>query len=269
MEQVEVEGLRVAYERAGSGPPLMFVHGFVGDGHSTWSRQVEALCDDFTVVAWDAPGAGLSDQPPEWFRLPDYADCLAAFVRAVGFDRAHLAGLSLGGALALALFPRHRTLPLSLVLVDAYAGWSGSFPPEKVNERLRACLDASTLPPDEFVAAMLPSMFSSSAPAEAVAGFATSVAGFSPIGFRVMAHALAEADLRPGLGHIDVPTLLLHGDRDVRAPLTVAHALQAAIPGARLVILPGVGHVSSVEAPELVSHEIREFLHRVAGDIGD
>jgi pimeloyl-ACP methyl ester carboxylesterase len=51
MDQVEVEGPRIAYERAGAGPPLVLVHGFVGDGRSTWSNQIEKLSDDFTVVA--------------------------------------------------------------------------------------------------------------------------------------------------------------------------------------------------------------------------
>ena len=60
MGMVEVDGLSIAYERAGSGPPLVLVHGFVGDGESTWSGQLDGLSDEFTVVAWDAPGAGRS-----------------------------------------------------------------------------------------------------------------------------------------------------------------------------------------------------------------
>jgi pimeloyl-ACP methyl ester carboxylesterase len=65
MEQVEVDGLRIAYQRAGAGPPLVLLHGYVGDGPTTWRRQLEALSDQFTVVAWDAPGAGGSSDPPE------------------------------------------------------------------------------------------------------------------------------------------------------------------------------------------------------------
>jgi pimeloyl-ACP methyl ester carboxylesterase len=268
MEQIEIEGLRIAYERAGSGPPLVFVHGFVGDGRSTWSRQMEALSDEFTVVAWDAPGAGRSADPPDGFRLPDYADCLAAFVRELGFAHVHLVGLSFGGALVLALFERHPGLPRSLVLASAYAGWAGSLPPEEVEERLQTCLRVSDQSPDEFAAAMIPSMFSSSAQADVVAAFAASVRAFSPAGFRAMALSSAEADLRSVLAGVNVPTLLLYGDHDVRAPLPVAQALHSAIPGARLVILPGVGHASSVEAPELVSAAIRDFLRGNARGVG-
>ena len=61
------------------------------------------------MVAWDAPGCGRSSDPPEAFRMPEYADCLAAFVDALGLERPHVLGLSLGGALALELYRRHAT----------------------------------------------------------------------------------------------------------------------------------------------------------------
>ena len=61
---IEVEGLRIAYHRAGVGPPLMLLHGYVGDGPTSWRRQIEALANEFTVVAWDAPGAGGSSDTP-------------------------------------------------------------------------------------------------------------------------------------------------------------------------------------------------------------
>ena len=260
VDAVEVGGLRITFERVGQGPPLVLLHGFVGDGAGTWRDQLETLSDAFTVIAWDAPGAGRSSAAPESFRLPEYADCLAAFVRALGLARPYVAGLSFGGALALELFRRHRTVPRKLVLASAYAGWAGSFPPPVVRERLGLCLRVSNLPATEFVAAMLPSMFSSQAPPDWVAAFAANVAEFHPAGFRVMALASAEADLRDVLPDIDVPTLLLYGDQDVRAPREVADALLTAIPGSRLVVLPGVGHCSSVEAPDRFSAEVRAFL---------
>ena len=73
MEMIEVDGLRIAYERAGAGPPLVLLHGYVGDGRSTWRRQIEELGDEFTVVAWDAPGVGRSADPPESFGMAGYA----------------------------------------------------------------------------------------------------------------------------------------------------------------------------------------------------
>jgi pimeloyl-ACP methyl ester carboxylesterase len=66
------------------GPPLVPLHGYVGVGPTTWRRQLEELSDEFTVVAWDAPGAGQSSDPPEDFGMAGYADCLAGFVEALG-----------------------------------------------------------------------------------------------------------------------------------------------------------------------------------------
>lgn len=260
MDEVGVAGLRVAYERAGDGPPLVLLHGFVGDGPATWRHQIDGLSDEFTVVAWDAPGAGRSSDPPGSFRLPDYADCLAGFVDALGLERPHVAGLSFGGALALEFYRRHPAVPSTLVLAGAYAGWPGSLAPDVVDQRLRQSLQVAGLPPDEFVAALLPSMFSESAPADRVAAFAAAVAEFHPAGFRAMALSSADADLRDVLPRITVPTLLLYGDRDVRAPLSVAEHLHAAIPASRLVVLPGVGHVSPVEAADRFAAEVRSFL---------
>ena len=260
MDHVDVNGLRIGYERAGSGPPLVLLHGFVADGVATWRAQLDSLSDEFTVVAWDAPGAGRSTDPPPGFGIADYAECLSGLVTSLGFPRAHVAGLSFGGIVALELLRRHREVPMSLVLAGAYAGWTGSLGRAVAEERLRFCERMATLPPDEFAAAMVPSMFSPSAPPDRVADFTASVARFRPAGFLAMARASAEADLTDVLGDLDLPTLLLYGDADVRAPLDVGRHLHEAIPGSRLVVLPGVGHASSVEAAELVDREIRSFL---------
>ena len=262
MDQLEVEGLSIAYERAGEGPPLVLLHGFVGDSRE-WRRQIDELSDEFTVVAWDAPGSGRSSDPPESFRMPDYADCLAGFVNALGLGRPHVAGLSFGGSLALELYRRHPTIPIALVLASAYAGWAGSLPPEVVEQRLRQSLQASDLPADRFVRAVIPTLFSESAPAELVDEFGAIMSEFHSAGFRAMARSLAEADLRDVLPRIAVPTLLLYGDKDVRAPLNVAEDLHAAIPTSRLVVMPGVGHMNNVEAAERLNAEVRAFLRSV------
>lgn len=265
VNQVEVGGLRVAYERAGAGSPVVLLHGFVGDAAATWQDQIEALSGEFTVVAWDAPGMGRSSDPPESFRMADYADCLSAFVSALGLGRPHVVGLSFGGALALQLCRRHPAVPRTLTLAGGYAGWSGSLGEAAAEQRLRRCLELSDTRPEEFAAAMIPTMFSPSAPAERVEAFAANMLGFSAAGFRTMARALAEADLRDGLGRVEVATLLMHGDQDQRAPLEVAQALHASIPASKLVVMPGVGHVSPVEAPELFNRELLEFLRTTEG----
>lgn len=262
MALVEVDGLRIRYERAGTGPPLLLLHGYVGDGPSTWRRQVEALSDEFTIIAWDAPGAGGSSDPPESFGMAGYADCLAGFVGALGLHRVHVAGLSFGGALALELHHRHPHLPVTLTLASAYAGWGGSLPADLARERLEQARSLSAMSAHDFVAALLPTMFSPRTPREAVEEFGAGMTtAFHPVGFRAMAQASAE-NLRGVLADIRVPTLLVYGAADVRAPLTVAHDLTAAIAGSTLVVLPDTGHLCNIEAPAEFNRAVRDFLTR-------
>jgi pimeloyl-ACP methyl ester carboxylesterase len=240
----------------------VLLHGYVGDGPTTWRRQLDGLSDEFTVIAWDAPGAGRSDDPPERFGLDGYADCLAGFLERLGLDTAHVAGLSLGGTLALALQRRHSAMSSALILASAYAGWAGSLPREVAEQRLGQALALAEGPPEAFAGALLPTMFSKAMPRETVDDFRASMEAFHPRGFRAMARASAE-DVRDVLPHIDVPTLLLSGDRDVRAPLTVAEALHAAISGSRLVVLPDAGHLCNIEAPDEFNVAVRDFLHDI------
>ncbi|MGH2705923.1 MAG: alpha/beta fold hydrolase [Actinomycetota bacterium] len=264
MDRVEVEGLTIAYERAGAGPALVLLHGFVGDSRE-WRRQVDALSDAFTVVAWDAPGAGRSSDPPESFRMPDYADCLALFVEALRLEHPNVVGLSFGGALALELYRRHPAVPSTLVIAGGYAGWPGSLPAEVWERRLAVSLQVSELPGDQFAEAMLPTLFSESAPADRVDEFAGIMSEFHPGGFRAMAWSTAETNLRDVLGRIEIPTLLVYGDADVRASPVVGEDLHAAIPGSKLTVLPAVGHMMNVEAAEQLNDEIRSFLLEVRG----
>jgi pimeloyl-ACP methyl ester carboxylesterase len=259
MEQVEVAGLRIAYERAGTGPPLILLHGYVGDGPTLWRRQLEEFCDEFTMVAWDAPGAGGSADPPESFGMAGYADCLAGFINRLGLERPHVAGLSFGGALALEFYRRHPAIPATLILASAYAGWGGSLPADVAEQRLQQALVLADLSPEEFVGTLLPTMFCQTTPPEAVDAFGASMLGFHPPGLRAMARASAE-DLREVLPHSNVPTLLVYGDKDVRAPLAVAEDLHAAISGSTLVALPDAGHLCNFEAPEAFNRAVRNFL---------
>jgi pimeloyl-ACP methyl ester carboxylesterase len=264
---IEVNGLQIAYQRAGDGPPLVLLHGYVGDGRTTWRPQLDGLADEFTVVAWDAPGAGGSSDPPEPFGMADYADCLAGFIDALGLEKPHVAGLSFGGALALALYSRHPAVPATLILVSGYAGWTGSLPADIAQQRLQQALVLAELSPEELVGTLLPTMFSERAPAEAVDAFGASMRAFHPAGVRAMARACSE-DLRDVLPKVLVPTLLVYGESDVRAPLSVAEDLHAAISGSTLVVLPDTGHLCSTEAPEAFNRTLRNFL-RGSGSAAD
>lgn len=258
-EELEVGGLRIAFERTGDGPPLVLLHGVLGDSRE-WRTQLEGLSDDFTVVAWDAPGCGRSADPPESFRLPDYADVLAAFIDALGLGRPHMLGLSFGGGLALELYGRHPHVPRTLILASAYAGWAGSLPPEVVEERLQRAIREAELPPDRFLSRWQSELLTDAASHATGAELMAIMSDYHPAGFLTMAYAFAEADLRDVLPRIDVPVLLLYGDEDRRSPPDIGRDLAAQIPSARLVVLPGAGHMCNMEAPERFNAEIRGFL---------
>ncbi len=259
MDTALVGDLEIAYERAGTGPALLLLHGGASD-HREWRRQLDALSDEFTVVAWDAPGCGQSSDPPESFRLPGYADCLAGFIAALGLERPHVLGLSFGGGLALELYRRYPTLPRSLTLASAYAGWAGSLPAEVVEERLRQVLREADLPAEQWAPEWIPGLLSAHAPAGATEELIAIMSDAHPAGMRVMARSFAEADLRDVLEHIAVPTLVLYGDADQRVPLSAAEDLHTRIPGSQLVVMLGVGHQGNMDAPDLFNHEVRTFL---------
>jgi pimeloyl-ACP methyl ester carboxylesterase len=259
--RIDVEGLSIAYHQLGDGPPVVLVHGYVGDAWSTWRHQLEALSDEFTVVACDLPGAGASADPPEDFGITGYADCLARFVDALDLRPAHLVGLSMGAIVAIEANRRHPSRLATLILASAYAGWYGSLPAEVAENRLRQALRLSELPPEEFVGALLPTMFASAPASEDVDSFRASMFAFHPVGFRAMARACA-VDVRGALAGVESPTLLIYGERDERAPLQVAHQLHESLPASTLIVLPDVGHLCSIEAPREFNRAVREFVSK-------
>jgi pimeloyl-ACP methyl ester carboxylesterase len=237
---------------------LVLLHGFLCDSR-VWRRELEDLSDRFRVVAWDAPGAGASDDPSETFTIIDWARALASFLDAIGMERAYLLGLSWGGLLAQELYRLDPSRVLGLILADTYAGWKGSLGEVLSAQRLARCERESLLPPDEFVGRWVPVEFFTAASPELEDEMAAVVADFHPLGFRLMARALADADTTDLLPTVDVATLLLWGDGDRRSPLEVAEAFRSAIPGATLAVIPRAGHVSNMEQPEAFDAEVRRF----------
>jgi pimeloyl-ACP methyl ester carboxylesterase len=265
VKEIQVSDLRISYRQAGSGPPLVLLHGGMEDSRA-WARQLDGLAGDCAVFAWDAPGCGRSTDVPETWRLPDFADALAAWLRALEVEHPHVLGLSWGSSVALELYRRHPSVPASLILASAYAGWAGSLPPEEVAARHSSVLTAADLPREELLTGW-PGMLSPAASPELIADVMSIAVDNSglvhPGGYRAAAHSMAEADLRDVLPHIRVPTLLLYGELDERSPLHIARELRAQIPNAELVVIPDVGHLANVEAPAAFNDEVRRFVRSV------
>jgi len=252
-----VQGLDVAYERAGAGPPLVLVHGAAESGR-VWQPQVEGLADEFTVVAWDEPGAGRSADVPEEFGLADYAACLAAVLEALGLGPAHVAGLSWGGTVVLELYRHHPEHVATLILVDSYAGWKGSLPEAEVRARVAGMREALAAPAAEFDPT-LPGLFAAGPPPEFAGLMEEMAATVRPESVRTQLSVMAGADQRDLLPRIAVPTLLIWGEADVRSPLGVARQLEEAIPDTTLVVLPGAGHLTNLERPGAFNDAVRAF----------
>ena len=155
MEVAQANGLEIAFRRAGEGPPLVFAHGAGADSR-VWEPQLAALANEFTVVAWDEPGAGRSSDLPPSFTLADHACCLASLVETLELGPVHLAGLSWGGTVAQELYRHHPELVATLILADTYAGWAGSLPAEACAARLASCLNQATMPAADVVEQWMP-----------------------------------------------------------------------------------------------------------------
>jgi pimeloyl-ACP methyl ester carboxylesterase len=263
MEHVDIEGVRIAYTRAGSGPPLVMVHGAPADSR-TWDWMVPDLARDHTVVAWDAPGFGQSSDIDDTWRAAQFADALAAFIAALGLERPHVVGHSFGTMVALTLVERHPASAGSLVLVGGYAGWAGSLPPDEVARRLKMFVGMADLG-DSFDPRSYPGLFTDLIPSDRDAALVTMMRdNIRPATIRAAGYVGAETDLRPMLARVDAPTLVLHGEADARSPLANAEALHAAIPRSQLAVLPRLGHACMVEDPEACVTAIRQFV-RTAG----
>jgi pimeloyl-ACP methyl ester carboxylesterase len=197
--------------------------------------------------------------------LAGYADALAELLAVLGVNRAHVGGLSWGGGLAIALYQHHPKLVRSLLLAGAYTGWKGSLPPEEVEAQLRRVRAEAERPPAEWMGDYLPTSFSRPAPPEAIDLIQMMMPDIRAAGLLPMLTAFADADLREVLPTIAVPTLLLWGEADARAPIRpVAEALLASIPGSELVVLPGTGHYINLAAPDAFNAEVRRFLGAVS-----
>ena len=258
LRATEVDGYSIAYRDAGQGDAILLLHGFLCDSRC-WKPQLDGLSDRFRVVAWDAPGAGSSSDPPEVFTTMDYVRCLDRFLDALQIERAHVVGLSWGGILAQEFYRSHPERLRRLVLADTYAGWRGSLTEPMWKERLEACLRDSTGSPRALVDKLLPGMFTDSASEAVRQELAAIMSELHPVGFRVMSRSSAAVDTRDLLARIDVSTLVLWGADDRRSPMHIAEQLHAAIPGAELAVVSNAGHLSNMEQPDVFNAHVRRF----------
>ena len=263
-----VEGHRVRYWEAGSGPPVLLIHG-LGNSALTWRNSIDALAHRFRVLAIDLPGHGLSDMPRIRYRLPEAVRLVTQFMDALGEESAHLVGNSMGGVIALEVALTHPERVRRLVLVDSVglgkeiAGFLrlGSVPGvgeyfERPNRRrLKRLVSAMVYDPrfidDEVVEEMYHYRRRQGAPRELLRLLRT---GVSIFGQRRSILRLSQLPaLRP-------PLLVLWGREDRVVPVSHALAAAARPPDARLHIFERCGHWPQVEHAEEFNGVVTAFL---------
>lgn len=252
-------GLELAYDDAGSGIPLLMIHGWPHD-RTLWSGQLRGLSSHARCIAPDLRGFGGSSVL-EPYTIDQYADDLVAFLDVLDIERAVVCGLSMGGYIAFNLLRRYRSRVRALVLADTRATADTDTVRENRSRlialieehgivalaahQLRPTLGRSTFEQRPQLVEIVRRMMASAPPAGAIGAL------------RAMAARADSADL---LATIDVPTLVVGGAEDSFTPPDELRALAAAIPRCRFELLERCGHVSAVERPAAFNHVVGEFL---------
>jgi len=261
--RTRIDGFEIEYDVRGKGPAVLLLHAFPL-GLSMWDPQAEALAATHRVVRFDARGFGgsqLDDVAP--LTTERIADDGAYLLDRLWIDEAVVHGCSMGGYAAFAFGRRHPKRLAGLVLQDTRAG--ADTPEARAN---RAALATKVLEEGAAAAvgAFLPKLLGQTSHRERpplVATLTERILATSP---RAIANALyglaARADSRTMLPGISVPTLVLVGEEDVLTPPDEAKAMAAAIPGARLEVIPRAGHLANLENPDAVNAALRSFLSR-------
>jgi 3-oxoadipate enol-lactonase len=240
----------------GDSTPIVFLHG-VGSDKSVWRPQLAHFRASRRAVAFDYPGYGESDPAPD-ATSDDFATAMVAAMDALGIQRAHICGLSLGGVIAMAMQSAAPHRCASLILADSFA----------VHPDGQAIFDRSvtasrTIGMRALAEARAGVLLGSAADETIRAEVIETMAGIDPAAYVVGARAVWLADQRDRASAIDLPTLVLVGDEDQVTPPALSEALAALIDGSRLEIIPGAGHLANLEQPAAFNRQVERFLSEI------
>jgi 3-oxoadipate enol-lactonase len=250
--------VELAYELRGSGPALLLVQG-LGYGGRGWGPVLELLAEDFLVVSYDNRGFGASDVPPGPYTVAQLAGDAVAVLDAAGIERAHILGVSLGGMAAQELTLSRPERVDRLVLVSTTPGVGGHPLPART---VSLTLEAPTLLPSDALRRFVENALGPDAASELVERIVAyrTANPPDPGGWQSQAAAGATFDALDRIGLIAAPTLVVHGTEDFVVDPRNGEQLARTIPGARLELLPGCGHLASWEQPERLATLVKEFL---------
>jgi pimeloyl-ACP methyl ester carboxylesterase len=260
----DLAGLVISYRETGAADamPMVCMHG-IGSNSSGYQAQLAGLSDAFHVISWDAPGYGLSSQLP-WSepRPENYADALAGFTEALKLTRIIVIGSSFGAVIAAAFAARYPQRVCGVVLSAPAAGLS-RLPAEKRRAALEGRIgDMARLGPDGVAKTRSVALVAPGSRPEVIAHAERLVASVRPDGYAQAAHTLDMADTIALAPKITAPTLVLVGERDIVTPAdTGARPIHAGLRDGRLEVIPGIGHLVKLEAPETFNRLVRNFAN--------
>ena len=260
MPKAAVAGAEIHYEEAGSGQPLIFVSGLGGAARS-WQPQVAAFSAHHRVITYDQRGTGASDRVQRVFSIDQMTDELTGLMDSLGIERAHLVGMSTGGAIGQTLAIVHPERLARMILCSTWTHCDPWF--RRLFEARRALyLQCGSELHGRFHPLWLyPPDWINAHDEEIEEEQKRSLAGAPPVGVSVgRIDALLAFDRRADLGRIRTPTLIITADNDAITPSYYSEALARAIPGARLHVMHGGGHGFNKTRPEEFNRIALEFL---------
>lgn len=246
-------------------PAIVLLHGLLFDG-GMWRDQVAPLAALGRVVIMDGPGHGKSEPPPR-FMLEEHADALIDAFADMGIDRALVVGLSWGGMLGMRFALQHPSKVAGLALLDASA--ERETLPDRIRYRAFVAMHRRMgMPYGMFLKEVAPLMFASRTLKERpdlVERSYQRAMGFDREGVARAALAVVvhRTSVLERLGSIKVPTLVMCGREDGATPPEKSEAIARGIHGSRLVVLEGVGHMSTLEDPDAVNQHLVPFARHV------
>ncbi|MFN8022496.1 MAG: alpha/beta fold hydrolase [Acidimicrobiales bacterium] len=266
----DVQGERIAWRearpRVGGGPlpVVVLLHG-LGGSRISWEPQLAGLGERAHVAAWDLPGYGASpplDGPTTFAALADSVLGAGGFADELGADVVHVVGISFGGMIAQYAAAAHpdRVASLTLLATSPKFGLDGTLPGEWRAARL-APLDAG-LEPVDFADRVLNALAGPHISPEAMVGQRAAMARISAAALRRSIDCLITHDSRPVLPSVRARTVCLVGELDDETPVAYSRAIAELVPGARVQVVPGAGHLLNVEAPDAVNAAITDQLER-------
>jgi 3-oxoadipate enol-lactonase len=255
---------KIAYEREGSGPLVVFLHG-IGGNRSNWTDQLAYFGRRYCAIAWDARGYGASDDSPATLKFTDYGDDLRRLLDHLKAEKAHVVGLSMGGMIAQDFHARYADRVATLALVDTNLGMGmqpEEFKQDFVARRLTPLERGLT--PKDTATENAKALVSPHTPDELVAKLRASLSALRVEPYKQAIHAILTTDFRTTNKSIKVPTLVIVGEDDRLTTPAQADALAATISGAHKVVIERAGHLTNLEQAGHFHAALSAFLDRNA-----